>query len=109
MGEALIKGFLATGVSTSDKICASVRSESRQQALDPLNITVFGNALDEGAAQVARNSDIIFLAVRVSLTSTANPVQSESKYLFSSLKQTSFVTYLDATSPACMSTANPPE
>lgn len=63
MGEALIRGFLATGVSKAHKICASVRSESRQQALSLLNITLFGDALNEGAAQVAQNSDIIFLAV----------------------------------------------
>ena len=64
MGEALIRGFVATGVSRPDKISASVRSKSRQQALQPLDITVYGDALQEGASQVAQNSDIIFLAVR---------------------------------------------
>ena len=64
MGEALIRGFLATGVSRSDKICASVRSEGRQKALNALNITVYGDALGEGASLVAENSDIIFLGVR---------------------------------------------
>ena len=63
MGEALIRGFVATGVSRPDKICASVRSESRQQALKPLNIAVYGDALRDGASLVAQNSDIIFLAV----------------------------------------------
>lgn len=63
MGEALIRGFLATGVSKAHKICASVRNKSKQQALAPLNITLFGDALQEGASQVAQNSEIIFLAV----------------------------------------------
>jgi len=63
MGEALIRGFIATGVSTPDKICACVRSESRQQALEPLGITTYGSALGKGAAKLAQNSDIIFLAV----------------------------------------------
>jgi pyrroline-5-carboxylate reductase len=67
MGEALIRGFIGTGISRPEKICACVRSEDRQQALEPLGITTYGNALGEGAAQLAANSDIIFLAVRLPL------------------------------------------
>lgn len=67
MGEALIKGFVATGVSKASKICASVRSEARQKAMGALNIKIFGDALRDGAAQVAQNSDIIFLAVCLAL------------------------------------------
>lgn len=75
MGEALIRGFIATGVSSPDRICASVRSEPRQQALAQLGINVYGSALGEGAALVAENSDIIFLAVRPCATATAANLQ----------------------------------
>lgn len=64
MGEALIRGFIATGVSKPDKICASVRSSKRKDIMEEIGITAYGDALDGGAAQVAQNSDIIFLAVR---------------------------------------------
>lgn len=64
MGEALIRGFIATGVSKAENISASVRSTERQQALEGLGISVYGDALQDGAASIAKNSDIIFLAVR---------------------------------------------
>ena len=70
MGEALIRGFIGTGVSRPDRICASVRSADRQQALAPLGISVFGNAVQEGAASVAAASDIIFLAVSADHTTS---------------------------------------
>ena len=63
MGEALIRGFIATGVSRPEKICASVRSSARREVMEGIGITACENALEGGAAQVAKKSDIIFLAV----------------------------------------------
>lgn len=63
MGEALIRGFCNSGVSSVEQISASVRSFDRQRALSALGLRVYGNALDGGAADLAANSEIIFLGV----------------------------------------------
>ncbi len=62
MGEALIRGFVTSGVSTAQKISASVRSSARASAMRSLGVTVFGNALEGGAADIAA-SDIVVLGV----------------------------------------------
>ena len=67
MGEALIKGFCKSGVSSVEQISASVRSFDRQRALRALGLRVYGNALDGGAADLAANSEIIFLGVSLAL------------------------------------------
>ena len=67
MGEALIRGFINTGVSKPERICASVRSSKSRAIMEDIGVTPYKNALDGGAAEVAQNSDIIFLAVRLPL------------------------------------------
>ena len=62
MGEALIRGFVSSGVSTADKLSASVRSSTRASVMRSLGVTVFGNALEGGAADIAA-SDIVVLGV----------------------------------------------
>lgn len=42
MGEALIKGFTAAGITVPDHLCASVRSEERRHAMQGLGLTVGG-------------------------------------------------------------------
>lgn len=64
MGEALIRGFCKSGVSSVEQISASVRSFERQRALSSLGLRVYGNALEGGAADIAANSEIIFLGVK---------------------------------------------
>lgn len=64
MGEALIRGFCKSGVSSVEQISASVRSFDRQRALSNLGLRVYGNALEGGAADLAANSEIIFLGVK---------------------------------------------
>ncbi len=63
MGEALIRGFLASGVSVASKVSASVRNAERQRVLNGLGIRTFGNANDGGAAEIAASSDIIIVGV----------------------------------------------
>ena len=63
MGEALIRGFVSSGVCSADNISASVRSTERRQAMANLGVQSFGNALEGGAANIAK-SDIIVLGVR---------------------------------------------
>ena len=63
MGEALIKGFCRSGVSSYEQISASVRSSERQRALKRLGLRVYGDAYQGGAAELAANSEIIFLGV----------------------------------------------
>ena len=65
MGEALIRGFLSSGVSVPNNISASVRNAERQRVLSMLGIQVFGSATDGGAAEIAASSDIIILGVGV--------------------------------------------
>ena len=64
MGEALIRGFLASGVSIPSNLSASVRNAERQRSLSMLGIQIFGSATDGGAAEIAANSDIIIIGVR---------------------------------------------
>ncbi|KAK9821768.1 hypothetical protein WJX81_006988 [Elliptochloris bilobata] len=64
MGEALIRGFIQSGVSTAANLSASVRSEERQRAMQQLGIQVFGNALLGGAEALCEASDIIVLGVK---------------------------------------------
>ena len=40
MGEALIRGFIQSGVSAAGNLSASVRSEERQRAMQQLGIQV---------------------------------------------------------------------
>ena len=63
MGEALIRGFITSGVSCANRISASVRNAERQRVLGMMGIQVFGSATDGGAAEIAANSDIIFVGV----------------------------------------------
>lgn len=63
MGEALIRGFCKSGVSSYEQISASVRSRDRQKALKRLGLRVYGDAAQGGAAEIAANSEIIFLGV----------------------------------------------
>ena len=49
-----------------EQISASVRSYDRQRALSKLGMRVYGDALDGGAADLAANSEIIFLGVSYS-------------------------------------------
>ena len=46
-----------------EQISASVRSSDRQRALSKLGLRVYGDALEGGAADLAANSEIIFLGV----------------------------------------------
>ncbi|KAK9848849.1 hypothetical protein WJX84_005716 [Apatococcus fuscideae] len=64
MGEALIRGFLASGVSIPSNLSASVRNAERQRSLSMLGIQIFGSATDGGAAEIAANSDIIIIGVK---------------------------------------------
>ncbi|KAL3153922.1 hypothetical protein ABBQ32_013485 [Trebouxia sp. C0010 RCD-2024] len=64
MGEALIRGFCKSGVSSVEQISASVRRFDRQQALSAMGLRVYGDALEGGAADLAANSEIIFLGVK---------------------------------------------
>lgn len=73
MGEALIRGFCKSGVSSVEQISASVRSFDRQRALSNLGLRVYGNALEGGAADLAANSEIIFLGVSCVTVLTAQP------------------------------------
>ncbi len=63
MGEALIRGFVSSGVSSAHKIAASVRSTDRRNAMAAIGVRTVGNALEGGAADIAK-SDIIVLGVR---------------------------------------------
>ena len=64
MGEALIRGFVAAGVCSPDSMVASTRNADRRANLAGLGVHTAGDAIfDNGAAEVARQSDIIFLAV----------------------------------------------
>ena len=66
MGEALIRGFLKAKISSPGKICCSVNTFERRQALESLGIgKIFGDATDGGAQEVAACSNIIILGVKV--------------------------------------------
>ena len=65
MGEALIRGFLSSGVSSAGRICASVRTFERRDLLESLGIgNIHDDALAGGAQAVAAESDIIFVGVK---------------------------------------------
>lgn len=65
MGEALMKAFLSAGVCTPSGMIASLRNSDRRAGLASLGVQTVGDAIfDNGAAEVAASSDIIFLAVR---------------------------------------------
>lgn len=55
VGEALIRGFCEAGISTADRLSASVRSSERQQKMTSLGVRVFEDATKGGAKQVAAN------------------------------------------------------
>ena len=64
MGEALIRAFLSAGICTPDNMIASLRSADRRAMLATLGVQTVGDAVfADGAAEVARHTDIIFLAV----------------------------------------------
>ena len=55
VGEALIRGFCEAGISSADRLSASVRSSERQQKMTSLGVRVFEDATKGGAKQVAAN------------------------------------------------------
>ncbi|KAL6773764.1 hypothetical protein ACKKBG_A22395 [Auxenochlorella protothecoides x Auxenochlorella symbiontica] len=66
MGEAMIRGFLESGVSHPSRLSASVRSSARATALSRLGVTrVFQDAVKSGgAAALAASARVIFLGVK---------------------------------------------
>lgn len=63
----MLRGFLAAGCITPADLSASVRSESRRDALAALGVnSLHGDALHGGAAAVAAAADIIVVAVKPS-------------------------------------------
>jgi len=65
MGEALIRGFLQSGVSSPGRICASVATFERKELLGSLGVgNVFDDAIQGGADEVAKFSDVIILGVK---------------------------------------------
>ncbi|EFN52344.1 hypothetical protein CHLNCDRAFT_36918 [Chlorella variabilis] len=65
MGEALIRGFLRSKVSSPGRICVSVKDVERQDALERLGIgSIFGDATDGGSRDVARFSSVIMLCTK---------------------------------------------
>jgi pyrroline-5-carboxylate reductase len=64
MGEALIRGFCASGISSADRLSASVRSSERQKKMTSLGVRVFQDATRGGAKELASNNDIIVLGVK---------------------------------------------
>jgi len=65
MGEALIRGFLKSGVSSAERICASVATLERGELLSSLGIgNVFDDVIHGGAQDVASFSDIIIVGVK---------------------------------------------
>lgn len=69
MGEAMMRGFTTSGVSSADRMSASVRSSERQKTMTSLGFRVFPDALKGGTEELAANNDIIFLGVRIALLS----------------------------------------
>jgi len=65
MSEALLRGFLSSGVSTPGRISASVTSVERMELLSSLGVgNIFEDACAGGAEGVARCSDVIMLGVK---------------------------------------------
>lgn len=65
VGEAMIRGFCASGISSADRLSASVRSSERQKKMTSLGVRVFQDATRGGAKELAANNDIIVLGVRL--------------------------------------------
>ena len=63
MSEALIRGFIASGICAPEDVVASVRSTARWQAMESIGVQPVGDALRGGAAEVAARSDTILLGV----------------------------------------------
>lgn len=55
VGEALIRGFCEAGISSADRLSASVRSSERQKKMTSLGVRVFGDATRGGAEELAAN------------------------------------------------------
>lgn len=65
MGEALIRGFLRSKLSSPGRICVSVRDVERQDALERIGIgSIFGDATDGGSKEVAQFSSVILLCTK---------------------------------------------
>ena len=79
MGEALIRGFCKSGVSSVEQISVSVRRFDRQRALSAMGLRVYGDALEGGAADLAANSEIIFLGVRGPSVHRTRPINVSAK------------------------------
>jgi pyrroline-5-carboxylate reductase len=60
-----IAGFLKAGVSTPGRLCASVRTLERRELLMSLGVgSIYDDAVEGGAADVARSADVILLGVK---------------------------------------------
>lgn len=55
VGEALIRGFCEAGISSADRLSASVRSSERQKKMTSLGVRMFGDATRGGAEELAAN------------------------------------------------------
>ncbi|GAB4814926.1 hypothetical protein N2152v2_001972 [Parachlorella kessleri] len=65
MGEALIRGFINSGISSPGRISCSVDALERRQLYEGMGVgNVFDAAELGGAAGVAANSDIVVLAIK---------------------------------------------
>ena len=64
-----MRGFTTSGVSSADRLSASVRSSERQKTMTSLGFRVYPDALKGGAEELAANNDIIFLGVRTAVPS----------------------------------------
>ena len=64
MGEALIRGFAVSGVSSTQRLSAASRSASRRQYLSDMGLaSVHGDILQHTNAAAACSSDVLVLAV----------------------------------------------
>ncbi|KDD74594.1 hypothetical protein H632_c1200p0, partial [Helicosporidium sp. ATCC 50920] len=65
MGEALLQGFIQSGVSSPGLLSASVRNWRRREFLGSIGVgRTFEGASEGGAAGVAKHSDVIMLGVK---------------------------------------------
>eukprot|EP00887_Chlorella_sp_A99_P003481 scaffold7.g3481.t1 len=65
MGQALIGGWIAAGMSTPGRICASIKTFERRDLLENMGIgSIYGDAIEGGAREVAANSRIICIGVK---------------------------------------------
>jgi pyrroline-5-carboxylate reductase len=65
MGEAMIRGFISSGISSPGRISCSVNTLERRQLLENLGVgNIFDDAEMGGAAGVAENSEVIVLGVK---------------------------------------------